>query len=168
MKKVLKIFWILAFAVLLSVPAYSETGTIRISINANPFQDEVYVFMNHYGNFYSERATNVDLEFYSDNIEIYLEMFIPNGNDRLIAGTYNVSRAEDEDHMPFTFSYGAIGLNQNGYYEVTGGTMTVRSSGTGNNLEYNISFNFNIEDEDGLSGTMTGDFQGTFEWEDYS
>ena len=167
MKKVFMFFWVITFTVIISLPAFSETGTLRISVNTKSIHDEVYAIMNYFGNYYSGEAVNVDLEFYSDDIEMYFEMFIPNGNNRLIAGTYNVSRSTDDDHTPFTFSYGGIGLDQNGYYEVTSGTMTVRSSGTGDNTEYVINFNFNIEDEDGLAGTMSGDFQGTFEWNDY-
>ena len=169
MKNRLRLFCALAFFAVITVLAYGDTGTLRLTINAGSSQNEVVSSMAYYGNYFSDSATNVDLLFYSDDIELYFEMFVPNGNNRLIAGTYRVSGNQNNDHGPFTFSYGEVDVaDEEMIYDITGGAITINTTGAGTNMVYNISFDLNMEDMDGRAATMRGDYQGPIGWSDES
>ena len=169
MKKA-KIFWVLFFITIITVSAYDNNGTLRLSVNNNTIQEEVEAYMDFFGTYYSNNAANVDITLVADNMELYFEMFVPIGNNRLIDGTYNISSASNNYHRQFTFSYGEIYLDDydDDYYEVTGGSLTVTSSGQGANITYNIDFNLTLEDDYSRISTATGSYRGTFVWEDYS
>ena len=162
-----RLFWVLFFIVLITAAAYSNNGNLGISINESSIQEQVEAYMEYFGNYYSNSAANIDVMLVSDNIEIYFEMFVPNGNNRLINGTYNISRASNDNHRPFTFSYGEIYLDDDDY-EVIGGSITITSSGSGANISYNIDFNLTLEDDYGRTRTATGSYRGSFVWDDYS
>ena len=166
MKGKLKFFWVLTFAVLILGGAYGNSGNLSLRINNRQIQYEVEAELSHYGNYYSNSAVNVDLAFFSDDLYMYFEFFVPNGNNTLVAGTYNISRSADNNHGPFSYSKGRFAFaieNDEIYYDVTGGSVTISTSGAGANLIYNISLNLTMEDDDGQAGTLTGDYRGTFE-----
>jgi len=125
--------------------------------------------MMHYGHYYSTSANNVDLVLFSEDVYIYFEMFVPVANNRLVAGTYSLSQAANEDFPPFTYAYGATGT-EDFDYSVTGGTVQVSVSGSGNNAVYTITIDCTLINDDtgAAAGTMKGTYKGTLDWEDES
>ena len=163
-----RFFCVLAFIIFFTVSAFGNNGNLRITIDGSSFQEEVEAYMEYFGNYYSSTASNIDIILYSGNIEIYFELFVPNGNNRLVSGTYNLSSSLNDDHGPFTFSFGEIYFDDDDYYEVTGGTLTVSSTGQGANTVYTVVFDLDVEDDYGFSCTASGSYRGSFEWDDYS
>ena len=173
MKKAPRLLLTLAFTALITVSVYANNGTLRFTIDGDTIQTDAEAFMNHYGNYYSNSAINVDFLIISEHVELYFEMFVPNGNNRLIPGTYNLSTAGHDDHGPFTYSYGEIDvllLEEIGYeyFDVLDGTLTITTTGAGANLQYIVAFNLTLEDEFGFTVPMTGEYRGSIEWEDHS
>ena len=118
--------------------------------------------MFYYGHHYSNSANNVDLNLYSESEEIYFEMFVPNGQNRLVEGTYNLN----SNYEQFTYHIGALFTDDSVYY-VTGGTVKISVSGSGDDAEYTIIFDCILSDENtGAAGTLKGTYTGTLEWYD--
>lgn len=123
---------------------------------------------------------NVSIEL-EDNCYISIGFFVPMDKDRVPAGTYNCTDDED-DAAPFTFldNWSAVQVyddvvvdDEGGYiyyqYFMTGGTITVAVTGTGDDAVYTITIDCTYYD-DNNDGTFSvkGTYRGTFEWYDYS
>lgn len=170
MKDVSKLFFIIIFIGIIAATGFTQTDYNSFTIDGKLYE----VFegsMDYYGDIYSETAIIVDLELFSeDNIYIYFEMFIPEGNKRLVEGTYNYYFSSDKDYKPFTYCWGGVDIELYGkeiYYEIIDGTVTVSVSGSGNNTIYTITVDCNLVDEDNNSaGAIKGTYQGPLEWYD--
>ena len=164
MKKVVKIFLLVTFSLLLTLNAFANTGTFSLTINdANYTFSGVTGNMYNFGYYYSDRANNIDLELESEDILFYLEMFVPNSTNRLAQGTYNLSN----HYLQFTYSYGEFWTDDHGYIEIIGGAITVDVSGSGDNAVYTITFECDTIDEDEKIGTLKGTYRGPLGWEDW-
>ncbi|MCL2044433.1 MAG: hypothetical protein FWG89_09875, partial [Treponema sp.] len=132
--------------------------------------------MYHFGNFFSESAVNVDLTLSTKDEDswIYFEMFVPNGNNRLVEGTYSPEfpAPPDDDYPPFTYSSGSVVLSDTDTsYYVSGGTVEVSVSGSGNSAVYTIVIDCTLVVVVGESiyedaGTLEGTYIGTLLWND--
>ena len=159
----------------------SGTGDENDNIEYNRFTfagntyDIPEAWMGNFGNDFSDSSVFIGLSFESDEFEIEFWMFVPNGNDRLVAGTYNATPIADDDvYLPFTFANGFAAFYNGEYYEepeqyveVSDGTIIVSVSGTGNDIVYTITIDCSVVDEDGNNaGLLKILYQGTPIWED--
>ena len=168
MRNILKIlkFKTIAFVVLITlIPCY------KILANENNFSVNGIDYgissgeMEFYGNWYGNNANNIDLTLEGSNIEIYLEMFVPNNSDRLVAGTYNL--VESDNPMPFTYFSGDMAVNDKDFFYIVHGTVVVSVAGSGNNAVYTITLDCTLTDENGdIAGTIKGTYRGTLTWND--
>jgi len=113
--------------------------------------------MHYYGSNENEDAINVDLVLRATNgAYLELEMFVSNGNTKLVAGTYNLN----PNFKEFTYSDSyAVDENDNDF-EITGGTIKVAVSGD----TYTITINCNLKG----GGTAKGEYKGSLTWSDDS
>lgn len=103
-------------------------------------------------------SENVDLWLYSEDGEsaVYFELNVPDGNDELVAGTYNYSY---DNYSKFKLSGGAVVdlYNESGL-AITAGNVKVALSGS----TYTITFDCEVQG--GLS--LEGKYKGKLTWYD--
>ena len=145
-------------------------GSTEIDYNKFTIAGKTYELsegeMSFYGNYYSINSNNVDLWLGGTDAEIFIEMFVATSANRLVAGTYNMA----DNYSPLTFHAGGAFIDgEYEYYYITGGTVKIAISGTGDDAIYTITIDCTIEDEDeNAAGTIKGTYRGTLEWFDES
>ena len=86
-----------------------------------------------------------------------LKCFVPNGNTKLVAGTYNLNN----NHKAFTHYDGYVEIgNSEDDFDITGGTIKVAISGD----TYTITIDCTLNG----GGTAKGIYKGALLWEDLS
>lgn len=109
--------------------------------------------MHYFGQ--DEKATNIDLVLLAQNgAYLEIEMYVPNGNTKLVAGKYNLNTNSTE--FTYSDSY-AVDENDNDY-EITGGTIEIAVSGD----TYTITVNVTLSS----GGTAKGTYKGGLAWVD--
>ena len=167
MKNSFKQFWIIVFITVIIFSACGNEPDNFFSINGityRLYKGEMY----YKGPVIPDRSNNIELYlFYEDENdyeEIFLDLYIPDGNNRLVEGTYNLTY----NYEPFTCSYGEIQIEKDRrllfYYRITGGTLQVSVTGSGDDAIYTINIDCNIEDQNGLTETVRGTYRGTIAW----
>lgn len=125
-------------------------GTITVSGTS---YDAVYGQMTYFGQFEPGEGENVDLYIETeDGSSLYLEMFVPEGDDRLVSDTYTY---EVDNYLAGSITFGEIEKANGDIAEITGGTVVVVRSGDG------YTFTFNLTSE---AGVVTGTVFGTPDW----
>ena len=167
MKNIFKLIWIVIFASVIVLAACKNEPENFFTINDRTYrlhEGEMY----HKGQMIPGVSNNIELYlFYEDENdyeEILLDLHVPSGNDRLVDGAYTLTF----DYAPFTYSYGEIQIEKNRRllfnYRITGGTLQVSASGSGNDAIYTINIDFTIADQNGLTDTVKGVYKGTIAW----
>ena len=123
--------------------------------------------MDYWGNYFNAATDNIFLGLTTGNNEwIALDMLVPNGNNRLVAGTYTFSTATGASIAAYTFvdnnytSY--IQDADNNKLKITGGTVKISVTGTGDNAIYTILIDCTLEN----GGIVKGIYRGTLKWYD--
>lgn len=139
----------------------------KIQTNTNEFSfngEKVKVVggeQHYYGHYeyYGSDANNIDLYLFSEDLLIAFEMFVPNGKNELVAGTYT----KKDTGQAFTFiSGGGFTYNDNKdiwelEYEATSANITVAVS----DKIYTLNINGVIAGK-----AFAGNYTGTLDWVD--
>jgi hypothetical protein len=108
--------------------------------------------MTYYGQAEPEEGENVDLLINaSDGSTLALQFYVPEGNNKLVAGTYNFA---SESYLAWTIDQGEL---YQGYssYPITGGSVVVSVSGNVYTFVLNLT---------SAAGNVTGTVSGTPSW----
>lgn len=121
---------------------------------SHPIEEAWQIF---YGHYYGPNSNNISLIFVTDKHYVAFELFVPNGNTKLVAGVYQ----PDDSYQAFTIAKGFV-MNHEGavLYAMTDGTITIKLEGN----VYDIDLKGTLED----NTSVKGKFSGTIEWEDDS
>ena len=146
----------------------SDDDNIFYLKNKSYFIDEGEIF--YYGNYYSQSAINVDLFLFNDEFTnvIYFELFVPNGSDSLVTGTYNLSLSKINDHLPFSYAWGEMYIEEEDrFFDVIDGVLTAFVTGSGDDEVYFIVIDCIFKAEDtGEEFPVRGTFRGSITWFD--
>jgi hypothetical protein len=108
--------------------------------------------MTYYGQAEPGEGENVDLVINaSDDSTLSLQFYVPEGNDKLVAGTYNLA---SESYLAWTIDQGELFQGYSSY-PVTGGSVTVGVSGNVYTFVFNLT---------SAAGNVTGTVSGTPSW----
>jgi len=144
----------------------SDDENIFYLNNNSYFIDEGEIF--YYGNYYSQSAINVDLLLFNEDFTniVYFELFVPNGSDSLVTGTYNLSLSKIDDHLPFSYASGAMYIEEEDrFLDVIDGVLTAFVTGSGDDEVYFIIIDCIFIDEDtGEEFPVRGTFHGSITW----
>jgi hypothetical protein len=128
--------------------------------------------MNYYGPFFNASTENLQLGIASIyNEGLVFDMLLPRGSTRLVAGTYTFTASTESswNTLPaFTFTdneYTSFVQDaEGGRLKITGGTVKVVISGTGDTAVYTIAVDCTLDG----GGTAKGTYRGTLTWYDES
>ena len=137
----------------------------RFDVNGSIYQPFTGL-ITYWGHFFNSSTENVYLGLPTISDEwITVDMLVPNGNNKLVAGTYTFN-SDGATAPAFTFvnddntSYAedAAGNKLN----ITAGTVKVSVTGTGDNAIYTIAIDCTLEN----GGKVKGTYRGKLTWTD--
>ena len=135
---------------------------VNSSIIFDPYRGQV----DYCGHFFNTSTENVWLELFTISDErIAIDMLVPNGNNRLVAGTYTFN-SSGATAPAFTFvnnDYTSYVQDASGIRaRMTAGTVKVSITGTGDNAVYTIAIDCTLEN----GGKVSGTYRGKLTWRD--
>jgi len=122
--------------------------------------------VDYCGHFFNASTENVWLQLANMYGEwIAVDMLVPNGNNKLVAGTYtfNPNGATAPAYTFVNNDYTSYAHDIDGNrLRMTAGTVKVSITGTGDNAVYTIAIDCSLEN----GGSVKGTYRGTLKWYD--
>ena len=131
----------------------------RFEVNGNTYLP-YFGGTDYWGHFFNASTENISLTLFTLNSEaIAIDMLVPNGNDKLVAGTYTFN-ANGATAPAYTFvdnDYTSYVRDTAGNkLKMTAGTVKISFTGTGDNAVYTIAIDCTLENGGKVKGTYRG------------
>ena len=130
-----------------------KANYIEYNGKSHSIKDAGQVFFGHY---FGNNSNNITLLFITDEHNVTFEMFVPNGDTKLLTGNY----LPNDNYQPFTILNGLITKDGNTVYSMTTATIKIKVDGNVYNIEIEGTLQNNT--------TVKGKFSGQLEWLDES